>query len=85
MADTSVAAAKRRRKQSWRAFHRTLRSVNSKSQAIYRKSQRTLDQPSMISLSQGAIMAGEIAAFEKTFAEMQKTLGVLVQIIREGI
>jgi len=83
--DPSVASAKRRRKAAWRTFHRSLRDVNTKSQALYRRSQKITEQPSMISVSQAQTFATQLGALENSFVQMQRNLATVVQIIREGI
>jgi len=83
--DPSVASAKRRRKASWRVLHRSLREVNTKCQALYRRSQKIGEQPSMISVSQAQTFATQLAALETAFAQMQRNMATVVQIIKEGI
>jgi len=59
--------------------------VNTKSQALYRRSQKISEQPSMISTSQAQTFAAQLAALESSFVQMQRNLATVVQIIREGI
>jgi len=84
MADTSIALAKRKRKQAWRTFHRRMRTINSLSQELYRYSQKINEQPSMISAAQVAKFADKISGFEREFSAAQRELGIVAQIIQTG-
>jgi hypothetical protein len=85
LTDPTVALAKRKRKQAWRALHKTVKTMQTLAQGLWRDSQKILVQPSMISSAQAQTFAKKVETAESEFQLLQKELGLVVQIIASGI
>jgi DNA-binding ferritin-like protein (Dps family) len=82
----TLARVKRQRKQAWRAYHKTLRSLNSEAQKTYRASQKILEQPSLISVLQfGRFAQKAVDLLETKFQQQQQSLLQLEKVIRGQI